>query len=207
MPTRSQRIQDRVKKLRSGKGIGGGSVQGQYMADLLEKGNQDASKAAFSKQQKADAAVTAVDSAQKASAGAMQSLAEAALTGDRSALAGAAGQIQQGTQNAAYQGALAGEQASAQAVQAAEQDKQAAQQAAIQEQVRKRQQVMSDISSGLEIATQVASLAAPGAFGLIDNITGLMGDNATAENTPAGATNPGGLGGLMRGDFKKDGGS
>ena len=187
MPTRSQRIQDRVKKLRSGKGIGGGSVQGQYMADLLEKGNQDASKAAFSKQQKADAAVTAVDSAQKASAGAMQSLAEAALTGDRSALAGA------------------GENPSAKAVQAAEQEKQASQQAAIQEQVRKRQQVMSDISSGLEIATQVASLAAPGAFGLIDNISGLMGDNATAENTPAGATSPGGLVGLMRGDFKKDG--
>jgi len=209
MPTRSQRIQERAKKLRSGKGIGGGSIQGEYMAGLLEKGTQDASKAAFSKQQKADAAVTAVDTAQKSSAGAMQTLAEAAMTGDRSALSGAASQIQQGTQNAAYQGALAGEQASAQAVQAAEQEKQAAQQAAIQEQVRKRQQTMSDISSGLEIATQVAQLAAPGAFGLIDNITNLQADNATAENDPTGGSGSGskvgGLIGLLKGDFAKKG--
>jgi len=195
--TRSERIQGRVDKLRGR----GKNVQGQYMADLLEKSIQDPTQAAMSTQERGGMALEAGAAAGAASAPAMQQLAEAGMMGDKAALAGAATQIQQGASQGAYQGALAAEQADQQRVQTAEQEKQAAQQAAIQEQVRKRQQVMSDISAGLEIATQAASLVMPSAYGLTKNIGNMLSDNEGM-----GAPKPGQvIGGAFKSMFgKKD---
>jgi hypothetical protein len=180
--TRSERMLERAGRLRSR----GRGPQGAYMADLLEKSAQDPMAAKMTAQERGGMALEAGAAAGAASAPAMQQLAEAGMMGDQQALAGAATQIQQGATQGAYQGAMAAEQADQQRVQTAKAEKQQAQQDAIAEQVRKRQQVMSDISAGLEIGMQVASLVGAPGFNIIKNIAQIGEEKDTMEDTLAG---------------------
>ena len=176
MATRSERMQNRIKRLRKS-----GKVQNQYLADKLETAQMNPMDAALTSQARGGMALESGAAAGAAAVPAAQALAEAAATGNRASIAAAGQQLGQQVTEAGAQGAAAAEQANNEAIAGAAQAREEAQQAAMAEQVRRREQTMKDISGGLQIATQAASLVAPQAYGILKGVQ-QIGANKDQQN-------------------------